>query len=123
MRFGSAVGAHEEEYGKPISDICAALIIADKVDAYKARVRAHKYDTNDIHDRVNFSIKNTSVAVDKEKRLISYAFTMDHTSSILEFMEIYLSRMRMCEESARYLECKFVINVNGINVNRIEEHD
>ncbi|MEZ4357670.1 MAG: HD domain-containing protein [Eubacteriales bacterium] len=115
----SAVGSHEEQMGKPVSDISAALIIADKIDAYKARVRANKYDPNDIHDRVNYSIQNTNVIVDKNNKTIMFDFTMDATSSIMEFMQLYLTRMKMCEESAKFLGCSFILKVNGTTANRL----
>ena len=113
----AAVGSHEEQTGKTVSDISAALIIADKVDAHKARVRMKKYNPEDIHDRVNFSIKSTSMTVDKKKKLISFEYTMDHTSSITEFLEIYLKRMRMCEEAAEFLNCQFALIFNGVRIN------
>jgi len=117
----SAVGAHEEETGNPVSDISAALIIADKVDAHKARVRVKKYNPEDIHNRVNFSIKETRVRVDADKRLITYELRMDSLSSIMEFMQIYLSRMEMCEKSANFLGCAFALKVNGTVINNIKE--
>jgi uncharacterized protein len=113
----AAVGNHEEETGKTVSDVSAALIIADKVDAHKARVRLKKYNPDDIHDRVNFSIKNTNMSIDKEKRVIAFDYTMDKTSSITEFLEIYLKRMRMCEEAAKFLGCTFSLSFNGVRIN------
>ena len=114
------MGGHEEQSGKPVSDVSAALIIADKVDAFRARVRSGKYNENDIHDRVNFAITNTAVEVDKEKRIILYEFAMNETSSVMEFMQIYISRMMMCEESARHLGCSFALKVNGVYINRFK---
>ena len=113
----AAVGSHEEQTGKTVSDISAALIIADKVDAHKARVRMKKYNPEDIHDRVNFAIKSTNMTVDSEKRMIAFDYTMDHTSSITEFLEIYLKRMRMCEAAAAFLGCEFALSFNGVRIN------
>ncbi len=114
----SAIGSHEEEYGNPVCDVSAALIIADKVDAYRARVRKTRYDPNDIHDRVNYSISKTKVHVNNEAKQIAFDCIMDQTSSITEYMEIYLSRMKMAEKSARYLGCEFILNINGVRINR-----
>lgn len=114
----SAVGSHEEQAGKPVSDISAALIIADKIDAYKARVRTNKYDPSDIHDRVNYSIQNTNVLIDNNNKIITFDFTMDDSSSIMEFMQLYLTRMVMCEDSAKFLGCNFILKVNGTTANR-----
>ena len=95
----SAVGSHEEETGNPISDISAALIIADKVDAHRARVRK-KYDLADIHDRVNYSIQSTKLTV--EDGTISIAYTMSAGSSPMDFLSIYLTRMQMCEKAQNF---------------------
>lgn len=113
----SATGYHEEETGLPVSDVSAALIIADKSDAHRTRVRKGKYDPYDIHDRVNYSIKKNWVDVDAVKRIIRYEMIMDQTSSVMEFMQIYLKRMRMCELAAEFLECKLEIVVNGVAIN------
>jgi metal-dependent HD superfamily phosphatase/phosphodiesterase len=115
----SAVGSHDEEIGKPISDISAALIIADKVDAYKARVRRRSKALESIHDRVNLSIYETHVKVDKENRQIIWEMHMKEYATPLEFMEIYVSRMRMCEKSAEFLGCAFILVINGLVMNQL----
>lgn len=115
----SAIGSHECPAGRPISALSAALIIADKVDAHKSRVRENRYDPNDIHDRVNYSIKKARVDVDPQARLITFGCTMDETSSVTEYMQIYLERMIMCEQSAEFLGCKFILEINGMRINRI----
>ncbi len=112
-----AIGNHEEETGCPVSEISAALIIADKSDAHKTRVRRGKYNADDIHDRVNYAIKQSEVVVDADRKRIKYSFKMDGTSSIMEFMQIYMSRMVMCEKAARFLGCEFQILVNGQSIN------
>jgi metal-dependent HD superfamily phosphatase/phosphodiesterase len=113
----SATGYHEEETGTPVSEVSAALIIADKSDAHRTRVRKGKYDPYDIHDRVNYSIKKNWVEVDPVNRVIRYEMTMDSTSSVMEFMQIFLTRMRMCEKAAEFLECRLDIVVNGVTIN------
>jgi len=113
-----AVGNHEEQYGRPVSAISAALIIADKVDAHRVRVRKGKYDKTDIHDRVNYAIHSTRVEVDGEKKAIRFRCEMDETSSIQEFLEIYLSRMKLSEDAAKYLGCRFELWIGNVHVNR-----
>ncbi len=113
----SAVGNHEEETGMPISPESAALIIADKSDAHRTRVRRGKYDPFDIHDRVNYSIKENKVHINIEKKIIYYEMTMDSTSSVMEYMQIFLSRMIMCEKAAEFLDCSFNIVINGSVIN------
>jgi len=112
----AAVGSHDVDHGIPISDISAALIIADKVDAYKKRVR-RRFDLKDIHDRVNMSIYETKLSVSKEDKQIIFDLLMKEHSSPLEFMQIYLNRMIMCEESAAFLGCDFRLVINGLVMN------
>ncbi|MEG2542595.1 MAG: HD domain-containing protein [Christensenellaceae bacterium] len=115
----SAVGSHDEEIGQPVSDISAALIIADKVDAYKARVRIEHVDMNDIHDRVNLAIYETDVRVSKEKNQITLELKMKDHATPMEFLQIYLSRMLMCEKSAEFLNCTFKLVINGLVMNKL----
>ena len=113
-----AVGNHEEQNGTPISPVSAALIIADKCDAHRSRVRRGKFNPADIHDVVNYAIKENWVEADRDKGVISLSMTMDDTASVMDFMSIYMSRMLMCEKAARFLGCRFEIVVNGFVVNR-----
>lgn len=115
----AAVGSHEEETGLPVSDISAALIIADKVDAHRARVRSKEFLPTDIHDRVNYSIQSTKLTV--KDGTIAIDYTMDHAASPMEFLSIYMTRMQMCEKSARFLGCSFALHINGVKLNRWED--
>ncbi len=113
----SAIGNHEEETGSVVNEVAAALIIADKSDAHRTRVRRGKYNPEDIHDRVNYAIRKSKVVVDTDNKVIQFSIEMDSTSSIMEFMQIYMSRMIMCEKAARYLECEFQLVANGQPIN------
>ena len=113
----AAVANHEESVGNIVNNVTAALVIADKVDAHRVRVRQNHYNPEDIHDRVNYAIGKTYVKVDAGQRIISYEFIMDATSSVMDFMEIYLSRMLKCEEAARFLNATFQLKANGVAVN------
>ncbi|MDD5017365.1 MAG: HD domain-containing protein [Eubacteriales bacterium] len=117
----AAVGSHEEETGKPVSDISAALILADKIDAHRARVRVKKFDLADIHDRVNYSIQSTKLTV--QDGTIAIDYNMSSSSSPMDFLMIYLTRMQMCEKSAEFLGCNFGLYINGVKLNRWEEPD
>lgn len=117
----SAVGSHEEETGLPISDISAALIIADKVDAHRARVRSKEFLPTDIHDRVNYSIRSTKLTV--KEGTIAMDYTMNSGASPMDFLSIYLTRMQMCEKSARFLGCSFALHINGVKLNRWDDTD
>ena len=113
----TAVGNHEEQTGAVTSPVVAALVLADKSDAHRSRVRNLKPDTSDIHDRVNFAIGQNQLAVDPEKRVISHRITMDESSSVLEYLQIYMTRIAMCEKAAAYLGCSFELVINGRAIN------
>lgn len=113
----SAVGNHEEEIGAIISEISAALVIADKSDAHRTRVKKGSYDKQDIHDRVNYSIKKNILEIDPEKRLITSKYYMDSTSSVMEYLTIYLKRMTMSEHASSYLNCRFRLMINDSYIN------
>ena len=113
----TAVGNHEEESGTASSAVSAALIIADKSDAHKSRVRGGVPDPGDIHDRVNFSIQKNEVTVNRKQHIIKQSLTMDRSSSVLEYLNIYLPRILMCEKAARFLKQEFELEINGHPVN------
>lgn len=113
----TAVGNHEEQSGFVSSPVSAALAIADKSDAHKSRVRGGKPDPNDPHDRVNFAIQENRVIVDRERHAIRQDIRMDDTSSVLEFLSIYMSRITMCEQAAAFLGQRFELCINGRVIN------
>nr|MDD6336668.1 HD domain-containing protein [bacterium] len=115
----AAIGNHEEENGFPVTPITAAIILADKSDAHRTRVRRGKYDPLDIHDRVNYAIKKNALIVDNENKIIRYEVEMDDTSSVMDFMQIYLSRMAMSERAAGTLGCRYHLIVNGMRINNL----
>ena len=112
-----ALGNHEEEIGTPIDPVSSALVIADKSDAHRTRVHRYRYNPGDIHDRVNISIKKNIVEVNRDKRVISSKFYMDNRSSVMEFFEIYLSRIEMSERAAEKLNCTFNLYINDVLIN------
>ena len=116
-----AIGNHEEEIGVPINPVSAALIIADKSDAHKTRVHKGNFNPNDIHDRVNYSIKKNVVEVDAENKLILSKIYMDNMSSVMEYFEIYLSRIVISEQAARFLGTSFRLYINDVLINNIKE--
>ena len=117
MEIITAVGNHEEQSGFISSAVSAALAIGDKSDAHKTRVRHGRPDPTDIHDRVNFSIQENQVTVDRKARIIRHELTMDETSSVMEYLQIYMSRIVMCEQAAAFLKCSFDLVINGRPVN------
>ena len=113
----TAVGNHEEQSGTVSRAVSAALAIADKSDAHKSRVRNGRPDVGDIHDRVNFAIQENSVIVDRKHKIIRQELKMDESSSVLEYLSIYLPRILMCEKAAEFLGQHFELFINDRPVN------
>jgi metal-dependent HD superfamily phosphatase/phosphodiesterase len=110
----SAAGNHEEQYGNVFNATCAAVIIADKSDVHRTRVRSYDRNKHDIHDDVNYAVTQSSLAIDRERREIRLTLGIDTgTASVMDYFEIFLSRMTMCRDAAQFLDCKFVIVANG----------
>jgi len=109
-----AIGNHEELAGTPVSTISAALIIADKSDVHFSRVQNPLMETFDIHDRVNYAVQNSRVEASGESRTIALTLQVDSSvATVMEYFEIFLSRMVMCRRAADTLGFKFVLSVNG----------
>jgi metal-dependent HD superfamily phosphatase/phosphodiesterase len=109
----SAIGNHEEESGDPVNPIASALILADKSDVHKTRVRNRDISKYDIHDRVNFAVERSFLKVIKEKKIISLQLTIDtQISKVMEYFEIFMCRMLMCRRAASSLNCIFELIIN-----------
>lgn len=109
----SAIGNHEEQTGDPVSPISAALILADKSDVHRARVRNPNMVTFDIHDRVNYAAERGFLRVEAAKKTITLELNIDTSiSQVLEYFEIFLPRMIMCRRAARFLNCEFNLLIN-----------
>ncbi len=114
MEVVAAVGNHDEKDGQPVSDICAAVILADKSDVHSSRVRNLEMIRQDIHDRVNYAAKSSFLRVDPEKKTISLEIKIDTSiSQVMEYFEIFLSRMVVCRRAAQFLKMKFELEING----------
>jgi metal-dependent HD superfamily phosphatase/phosphodiesterase len=112
-----AVGNHEEGIGQPVSPESAALILADKADVHRSRVRNKDAETFDIHDRVNYAAESSVLSVDAEKRTLTLELTIDtDMCKIMEYFEIFLERMAMCRRAAEFLKCQFRLVINGTEV-------
>ena len=110
----TAIGNHDEGDGEAVNDIAAALIIADKSDVRRTRVRNPDDAKFDIHDRVNYSAINSSVLVDKEKKTITLSLTIDtKISSVMSYFEIFLNRMQMCQRASIRLGLTFKLIINN----------
>ncbi|MFH0778447.1 MAG: HD domain-containing protein [Candidatus Eisenbacteria bacterium] len=110
----AAIGNHHEEQGEPVSDISAAIILADKSDVHRSRVRSTGMIQLDIHDRVNYAATNSFLRVVEKKKLISLEVTIDTSiSQVMEYFEIFLSRMIASRKAASFLSCLFELIING----------
>jgi uncharacterized protein len=113
----NAIGNHEEDSGWAASDIGAAVIIADKADVHQSRVRDQDQLTYDIHGRVNFASKRSALLVSAEKRIITLEIDIDTgQSEVMEYFEIFLSRMEMCQKAASFLNARFSLVINGVKL-------
>ncbi|MBW3621169.1 MAG: phosphohydrolase [Actinobacteria bacterium] len=111
----SAVGNHEEQYGSSIGPVGAAVILADKADVHRSRVRKDADTSIDIHDRVNDAVTHSFLRVDAQAATITLELELDtERSTVIEYFEIFLDRMIMCRRAARTLGCEFRITANGI---------
>lgn len=110
----SAIGNHEEEYGHPINEVAAALILADKSDVHRSRVRNQDFATFDIHDRVNYAVEHSFLKIDGNLRTIIMELTIDiEICSIMEYFEIFITRMVLSRRAADMLKCTFELVING----------
>jgi uncharacterized protein len=113
----SAVGNHEEQYGSSVGPVGAAVILADKADVHRSRVRKGADTAADIHDRVNDAVTHSFLRVDSDAATITLELELDtERSTVLEYFEIFLDRMIMCRRAARTLGCEFRITANGVAV-------
>jgi metal-dependent HD superfamily phosphatase/phosphodiesterase len=111
----SAVGNHEEHHGSVIGPVGAAVILADKADVHRSRVRRGIDPALDIHDRVNDAVTRSFLRVDAERATITLELELDtERSTVIEYFEIFLDRMIMCRRAARTLGCSFRITANGV---------
>ena len=116
-----AIGNHDEVYGLPVSDITSALIIADKADVHKSRVRSNttrmSMGEQNIHDRDNLAAEKSYIEVDREKGEIVLNVTIDtEKCSVMDYFEIYFKRMQLCRRAAEFLGKRFVLLINGVRL-------
>ena len=110
----NAIGNHDEGTGVPLNPISAALIISDKSDVRRSRVRNCETCDPDIHDRVNYSVTASDLTVNKDNKTITLALSIDTKhSSIVEYFEIFLERMLLCKKAAEALGLSFKLVING----------
>lgn len=114
----SAIGSHDpEEMGDPVSNVSAAVILGDKSDVHRSRVRNPEMSTFDIHDRVNYAVERSFLRVDEKRRTIALELTIDtKISPVMDYFEIFLVRMVMCRRAASFLGCQFELSINDVRL-------
>ena len=109
-----AIGNHDEQTGTAVSDISAALILADKSDVHRSRVVNKNISSFDKHDKVNYAVTNAEFTISKEERKASLNLTIDtKISPVLDYFEIFMERTMMSKNAAKYLKIWFELIING----------
>lgn len=109
----TAIGNHDEGNGQPVSAIAAALILADKADIRRSRVRETDPARFDIHDRVNYSVTKSELKINEAHTIVKMKLTVDtHFSPVMDFFEIFMERMLLCRKAAEKLGLQFKLIIN-----------
>ena len=110
----TAIGNHDEGTGVPVNEMSAALILADKSDVRRSRVRNRDESTFDIHDRVNYSVTHSNLVISDDKEEILLELEIDSNySSVMDYFEIFMKRMILCRKAAERLGMRFRLKING----------
>ena len=114
LRVIAAIGNHHENDGDPVNPVAAAVILADKSDVHRTRVRNSEMIKFDIHDRVNWAVEKSFLNVDEDKKHITLELTIDPAiSHVMEYFEIFMTRMLASRKAAKFLGATFGLQVNG----------
>ena len=109
----TAIGNHDEGTGRPVSPMAAALILADKSDVRRSRVRNQDESAFDIHDRVNYSVKKAELKINEDRTLIKLKLSVDtRYGSVMDYFEIFMGRMLLCRKAAEKLGLQFKLMIN-----------
>ena len=109
----TAIGNHDEGTGVPVNAVAAALILADKADVRRSRVRNQDVTKFDIHDRVNYSVKKSALKINEEKTLVKLKLSVDTKyGSVMDYFEIFMERMILCRKAAEKLGLQFKLIIN-----------
>jgi len=113
----AAIGNHGEDVGEPVNNVAAALFLADKSDVHRSRVRNPELASFDIHDRVNYAAEHSFVRVDEKRKAVTLEIRIDtKISPVMDYFEIFLTRMVLCRRAASFLGCDFELVINGVRL-------
>lgn len=109
----TAIGNHDERTAYPVNAIAAALILADKSDVRRSRVRSREEIFDDIHDRVNYAVEQTQLLLDKEEKTVTLTMSIDtKICPVMEYFEIFTERMLLCRKAALFFGLEFKLRIN-----------
>lgn len=111
-----AIGNHDEMDGNPVNNISAALILADKSDVHRSRVRNPDLAKFDIHDRVNYAVERSFLRVYPKERIALELAIDTEICPVMEYFEIFLARMLLCRKAAEFLLTKFELRINEVKL-------
>ena len=113
----TAIGNHDEGTGVPVNAVAAAMILADKADVRRSRVRNKDFSTFDIHDRVNYSVQKSELKINEDKTCVTLELTVDtQFGSVMDYFEIFLQRMILCRKAAEKLGLQFDLIINNLQL-------
>jgi hypothetical protein len=113
----AAIGNHGEDVGVPVNNLAAALFLADKSDVHRSRVRNPEMASFDIHDRVNYAAEHSFLRVDDRRKAVTLEIKIDtKISPVMDYFEIFLTRMILCRRAASFLGCDFELVINGVRL-------
>lgn len=113
----SAIGNHDESTAVPVNEVAAALILADKSDVRRSRVRNRVKASFDIHDRVNYSVESSNLVIDTENKYSILELKIDtEMFAIMDYFEIFLGRMLLCRRASEFLNLRFKLVINGVEL-------
>ena len=109
----TAIGNHDEGTGVPVNAVAAAMILADKADVRRSRVRNKDISTFDIHDRVNYSVKKSQLKINEDRTIVKLKLSIDTKyGSVMDYFEIFMQRMLLCRKAAETLGLQFKLIIN-----------
>ncbi|WP_425807486.1 HD domain-containing protein [Desulfitobacterium sp. Sab5] len=111
-----AIGNHDETDGHPVNNVSAALILADKSDVHRSRVRNPDLATFDIHDRVNYAVERSFIRVYPKDRIALEITINTELCPVMDYFEIFMARMLLCRKAANFLETRFELKINDVKL-------
>ena len=113
----TAIGHHDDKTAFPVNAITAALILADKTDVRRSRVRPKPLADFDIPDRVNYAVEHSDLALDPDARTLTLSLSINtEVSAVMDYFEIFLERMLLCRRAAEFFSLTFKLDINGSNL-------